>query len=51
MRDEDIWSHSHRLYLLGDNSMRSPWQLTKDFPITVLDQKEFDQLIEIIDER
>ena len=32
MQDEEIWSHSHRMYLLGDNSIAYPWFISKDFP-------------------
>ena len=40
MRDEDIWSHTHRMYLLGDNSIKFPWYLPKDFPSRVLNPED-----------
>ena len=36
MRDSDIWSHTHRMYLIGENSISYPWFLTKDFPSNAL---------------
>lgn len=32
MKDSDIWSHAHRMYFIGENSVNYPWFLTKDFP-------------------
>ena len=32
MNDSDLWSHYHRLYLIGDNSIYFPWYIAKDFP-------------------
>ena len=31
MRDSDIWSHTHRMYLIGENSIHFPWFMPKDF--------------------
>lgn len=45
MRDEDIWSHSHRMYLLGDNSVKFPWFVSKDFPFNSLDTEDQDKLL------
>lgn len=36
MRDSDIWSHTHRMYFIGENSISYPWFLTKDFPANAL---------------
>jgi len=37
MNDSDIWSHSHRMYLIGENSISFPWYIPKDFPSKALD--------------
>jgi hypothetical protein len=36
MRDSDIWSHTHRMYFIGENSISYPWFITKDFPTNAL---------------
>ena len=48
MRDEDIWSHTHRMYLVGDNSIKHPWYLPKDFPNSALDTQDRDKLLTLI---
>ena len=45
MRDEDIWSHSHRMYLLGNNSVKFPWFVPKDFPFNSVDSEDQDKLL------
>ena len=42
MVDSDIFSHTHRMYLLGENSIHFPWFIPKDFPNKALgaDMKE-----------
>lgn len=37
MQDSDIWSHSHRMYLIGENSINFPWYIPKDFPNKALE--------------
>jgi hypothetical protein len=32
LKDQNIWGHTHRMYLIGFNSIRYPWQIPKDFP-------------------
>jgi hypothetical protein len=36
MRDCDIWGHTYRMYLIGENSISYPWYLPKDFPENAL---------------
>lgn len=38
MRDSDIWSHTHRMYLIGENSVSYPWFFTRDFPANALSE-------------
>ena len=51
MKDEDIWSHTHRMYLLGDNSIKFPWFLPKDFPNRALDPEDQEKLITMIGDK
>ena len=53
MRDEDIWSHTHRMYLLGDNSIKFPWYLPKPtgYSEQVLDDEDMKKLKTIIKEK
>ena len=32
LKDSNIWSHTHRMYLIGYNSIKFPWFIAKDFP-------------------
>jgi hypothetical protein len=48
IRDSDIWSHSYRMYLIGENSINFPWYLPKDFPkdaLTATDKEMFLRFI------
>lgn len=36
MVDSDIVSHTHRMYLIGENSIYFPWFIPKDFPCKAL---------------
>lgn len=45
MHDSDIWSHSHRMYLLGENSISFPWYVPKDFPSRALNPENKDKFI------
>lgn len=38
MRDSDIWSHTHRMYFIGENSVNYPWFMTRDFPSNCLSE-------------
>ena len=51
MKDEDIWSHTHRMYLLGENSIKFPWYLPKDFPNKALAPDDQDRLIQLIGDK
>ena len=53
MRDEDIWSHTHRMYFLGENSIKFPWYLpTPDESAdNVLDQEDMEKFKAIIKEK
>jgi len=50
MRDQEVWCHSHRMYLLGDNSIKFPWYLPKDFPARSLDPADTDTLFELFED-
>ena len=51
MKDEDIWSHTHRMYLLGDNSIKFPWFLPSDFPNRALNQDDQQKFLAMIKEK
>jgi len=51
MNDSDIWSHSHRMYLIGENSINFPWYMPKDFPSRALSPENKDKLLRFIKER
>ena len=51
MNDSDIWSHSHRMYLIGENSINFPWYMPKDFPLLALSPDNKDKLIRFIKSR
>ena len=51
MRDQDIWSHTHRMYLLGQNSMYLPWYIPKDFPNSSLSESDQEKLILMINHK
>ena len=48
MRDSDIWSHSHRMYLIGENSPNFPWYMPKDFPNNILNEDNMEKLMGLI---
>ena len=50
MKDEEVWCHSHRMYLLGDNSIKFPWYLPQDFPARALDSGERSKLMDLAQE-
>lgn len=39
MRDGDIWSHTHRMYMIGENSISYPWFMPRDFPTNGLSEQ------------
>jgi hypothetical protein len=48
MRDSDIWSHTHRMYLIGENSISYPWFMTKDFPANALTELGKERMLRFI---
>lgn len=48
MRDGDIWSHTHRMYMIGENSVSYPWFLTRDFPTNALNEHGKQKLLRFI---
>ena len=50
MKDGDVWCHSHRMYLLGDNSIKFPWYLPQDFPLRALESEERSKLMDLVKE-
>jgi hypothetical protein len=48
MQDSDIYSHTHRMYLIGDNSVEFPWYIAKDFPSNSLNEENMDRLMNLI---
>lgn len=48
MRDSDIWSHTHRMYLIGENSIHFPWFMPKDFQANSLSEPSKEKLIKFI---
>lgn len=50
LKDQNIWGHTHRMYLLGFNSIRYPWQIPKDFPRDALKKQDREKLLKFIDE-
>ena len=51
MQDSDIWSHAHRMYLIGENSINFPWYIPKDFPNRALDNENREKLLKFIKTR
>ena len=48
MQDSDIWGHTHRMYLIGENSINFPWYIPKDFPEVALEKTQKQSLMEFI---
>ena len=49
IKDQDIWSHTHRVYLMGHNSAAYPWTIPKFFPRDALAKQDIKKLCEFID--
>jgi len=47
-KDCDIWTHTHRMYLIGENSISFPWYITKDFPNDALNEVNKDRFLYFI---
>lgn len=50
LKDCHIWSHTHRMYLIGNNSIRYPWFIPKDFPRDALKKQDRETFINFIDD-
>jgi hypothetical protein len=48
MHDNDILSHTHRMYLIGENSKHFPWYIAKDFPTNALSEANKECLLKLI---
>ena len=48
MRDSDIWSHSYRMYFIGQNSISFPWFIPQNFPNDALHQSDKERLLQFI---
>jgi hypothetical protein len=48
MKDRDIWSHTHRMYFIGENSINYPWFMTRDFPTSALSEQNKERLLRFI---
>jgi hypothetical protein len=51
MKDTDIWSHTSRMYLIGENSISFPFYIPRDFPSRSLDPHSKEKFIRYIKER
>lgn len=51
MRDANIWCHTHRMYIIGFNSIRFPWFIPKDFPRDALKKQDREKFLQFIDEQ
>jgi hypothetical protein len=51
LKDSNIWSHSHRMYLIGYNSIKFPWFIAKDFPRDALKKADRENFLKFIDEQ
>lgn len=49
-KDENIWCHTHRMYLIGYNSISYPWFIPKDFPRDSLKKVDREKFLRFIDE-
>ncbi|CDW79197.1 UNKNOWN [Stylonychia lemnae] len=47
-QEKDLWYHSYRLYLLGFNTIKFPWILTKDMPQNIISEENFKKLENVI---
>jgi hypothetical protein len=50
MNDAAVWSHQHRMYVIGSNSINFPWFIPKDFPKDALGRKDRDVFVKFIDD-
>lgn len=45
MNDDCVWSHTHRMYLIGQNNIKFPWFIPKDFPRDALKKQDREKLL------
>ena len=50
LTDQTIWCHTHRMYLIGFNSIKYPWFIPKDFPRDALKKSDREKLLNFIDD-
>ena len=50
LSDQTIWCHTHRMYLIGYNSIKYPWYIPKDFPRDALKKQDREKLLNFIDD-
>lgn len=50
LKDANIWGHTHRMYLIGFNSIKYPWFIPKDFPRDALKKQDREKLVKFIDD-
>lgn len=50
MNDDCVWSHTHRMYLIGSNTISYPFFIPKDFPKDALKKSDRDKFIQFINE-
>lgn len=50
MNDDCIWSHTHRMYLIGSNTIKFPFFIPKDFPRDALKRQDREKLLRFIDD-
>ena len=49
LNDKTIWSHTYRMYLIGQNNDYFPWMIPKDFPKDALSKQDRDKFLKFID--
>jgi hypothetical protein len=49
LNDRTIWSHTYRMYLVGQNTDYFPWIIPKDFPKDVLAKQDRERFLKFID--
>lgn len=50
LKDNEIWSHSERMYLIGNNTIRNPWIVPKDFSHSALDDPNKATFLKLVDQ-
>lgn len=50
MQDNLVWYHTYRVYLIGENSIKYPWVIPKDFPSDSLSVEDMKKFLKFIDD-